>query len=97
MLPAIFTPEHLLTFDSETRSIEAEILTLNIGILGIPGGLCRPFIKALLTIPMIKDCNVDPFIRGEVWSAAPIADADVGADSIHQLTSGTFYKEKLAA
>ncbi len=46
---------------------------------------------------MIKDCNVDPFIRGEVWSAAPIADADVGADSIHQLTSGTFYKEKLAA
>ena len=46
---------------------------------------------------MIKDCNVDPFIRGEVWSATPIADADVGADSIHQLTSGTFYKEKLAA
>lgn len=46
---------------------------------------------------MIKDCNVDPFVRWEAWSATPIADSDVGADSIHQLTSGTFYKEKLAA
>lgn len=46
---------------------------------------------------MIQNRNVASLIRGVIWFATPIADADVGADSVHQLTGGTFYKEELAA
>lgn len=84
----------ILTFDSEARRIEVEVPSLDIGIAGIPLGMSEPFIIALLTIPMIEDGYVATFVRGKICAATPVADAEVGADGIHQFSGGAFDDEE---
>ena len=43
---------------------------------------------------MIEDGNIATFVRREAGTIAPVADADVRADGIHQFTGGTFDDEK---
>ena len=76
--------------------MEVEIPTLDIGIFGMPSCISEPSFIALLTAPLIEDCDIAPFVRREIGASAPVADADVGADGIHQLPGGTFYDEEFA-
>lgn len=84
----------ILTSDTESRRIEVEVPSLDIGIAGVPLGMSKPFIIALLAIPLIEDGYVATFVRGKIGAATPGADAEVGADGIHQLSGGAFYDEE---
>lgn len=45
---------------------------------------------------MIEDGDIATFVLREAGTIAPVADADVGADGIHQLSGGTLNDEEFA-